>query len=142
MPTSEELQEAEELTRALKARGIAMNLLLNPPPKGQWYRKDGTALPNLLPADAWHRSLYQGKGWTLLPPVQEAPDHEEVPVTPFLDAVVSSGVRSHVHTYAKAIGSPCEEHGCRARRKKPFVHRRKAAVMIPVAAGKTGVAGH
>jgi len=35
--------------------------------KRQWYRRDGSPLPTLLPADTYHFERFTDKGWTLTP---------------------------------------------------------------------------
>jgi hypothetical protein len=68
MPTAQELAEAKQIDQELKSRGIALRINVVHPPKGQWYMRDGSPLPNLLPTDPYHRAVYLEKGWSLIPP--------------------------------------------------------------------------
>jgi hypothetical protein len=68
--------------RSLNESGVALNLIDTRPAKGQWYKADGTPLPNLLPIDPYHMRRYEKRGFTLIPPavhepvVAEEPDRE------------------------------------------------------------------
>ena len=73
MPTTEELQEAKQRKADLKKFGIAWEPTYTSAPTAQWYRADGTALPNLLPADPYHIRRYEARGWTMFPPSRPAP---------------------------------------------------------------------
>jgi len=55
--------------REILSRDGRMEFFYNPPPRVQYYRKDGAKLPNLLPGDAYSMQRYLAKGWTLDPPV-------------------------------------------------------------------------
>ncbi len=114
MPTGEDLKMLKDRQRTLSKGGIHVDLIANPATKVQWYRADGTPLPNLLPADAYHIRLFEKKkGWSMVPPngatTRPAP----------------TGT-SHVHRYAKPMGSPCKITGCTATRTQPFKPHKKS----------------
>ena len=52
-------------------QGYAMEIIDNPTSRVQWYRADGTPLPNLLPADGYHMRRFRAKGWRLTPYSEE-----------------------------------------------------------------------
>lgn len=60
-------QEKKTLKQQLSRDG-KMDFFYNPPPRAQYYRPDGTPLPNLLPSDAYGMQRYLKKGFTLSPP--------------------------------------------------------------------------
>ena len=104
MPTAEGLRTQKQIRKSLKGAGVHLEIVHNPRPTMQWYRADGTPLPNLLPADEHHRGLYLKKGWTMFPPQ----------------------VTSHVHRYNAPVGSPCKAvDGCPVVRRARL-HKRKA----------------
>jgi len=61
-------RDLRSIRRSLEAQGIEGNVDVKVSEKRQWYRADGSPLPNLLPDDDYHRSRFQAKGWTLVPP--------------------------------------------------------------------------
>ena len=61
-------RDLRSIRRSLEAQGIEGNVDVKVSEKRQWYRADGTPLPNLLPDDDYHRSRFQRKGWTLVAP--------------------------------------------------------------------------
>lgn len=63
------VQEGRELRQSQSEGRMVLDFDLNQPV--QWYRSDGTPLPQLLPADEYHRQLYMSKGWSLSPPKGE-----------------------------------------------------------------------
>lgn len=70
MPSSAQIQEAKQIEQELQLKGHAVRINVRGVPKAQWYREDGSALPNHLPADAHHRERYQKRGWSLIPPAE------------------------------------------------------------------------
>ena len=132
MPTTEELQEAKQRKADLKKFGIAWEPTYTPAPTAQWYRADGTALPNLLPADPYHIRRYEARGWTMFPPPSQVPDLNEKAAADVEAAAWEIGHRGgislpkHVHAYKNhPIGSPCRVSGCDAVRTTLFVKRGK-----------------
>lgn len=61
-------RDLRSIRRSLEAQGIEGNVDVKVSEKRQWYRADGSALPNLLPDDDYHRARFQAKGWTLVAP--------------------------------------------------------------------------
>ena len=61
-------RDLRSIRRSLQSQGIEGNVDVKVSEKRQWYRADGSALPNLLPDDDYHRSRFQAKGWTLVAP--------------------------------------------------------------------------
>ena len=61
-------RDLRRIRRNLAAQDIEGNIEVKVSEKRQWYRADGSPLPNLLPDDDYHRSRFQAKGWTLVPP--------------------------------------------------------------------------
>ena len=144
MPTTEELQDAKQRKADLARYGISWEPTYTPAPTAQWYRADGTALPNLLPADPYHIRRYEARGWTMFPPVAPTspapvPDLNETAAADVEEAAWEIGhrggislatseakpVRKHVHAYNQQMGSPCKVSGCGAVRTTPFVKRGK-----------------
>lgn len=82
MPSPADLRLLRQRQRSLNESGVALNLIDTRPAKGQWYKVDGTPLPNLLPIDPYHMRRYEKRGFTLIPPVAqvsvvaEEPDSE------------------------------------------------------------------
>ena len=68
MPDVQSERDIRALKRSLDAYGLEGSLDIKVSEKRQWYRADGTPLPNLLPDDDYHRSRFQRKGWTLVAP--------------------------------------------------------------------------
>jgi len=68
MPDVQSERDIRALKRSLDAYGLEGSLDIKVSEKRQWYRADGSPLPNLLPDDDYHRSRFQAKGWTLVPP--------------------------------------------------------------------------
>ena len=64
MPTGVQIKEDNDWVRE---QGYSVDILYRPSPQVQWYRGDGTPLPNLLPCDPWHLRKFRAKGWTLKP---------------------------------------------------------------------------
>jgi len=124
MPTAEELRLLKSEERKMfKATGIPVNLIRNASPKAQWYKGDGTPLPNLLPADAYHIVRYQRRGWSMLEPTV-------APVETSVEAPAGIGSPvSHIHRYGKNTGSLCKVNGCDAARVTPYKKRRSRAVV-------------
>ena len=61
-------KERMEIKETLRAAGRP-EFFYNPPPKSQYWNKDGIKLPNLLPSDAHSLRYYLSeKGFTLTPP--------------------------------------------------------------------------
>jgi hypothetical protein len=56
----------------MKGAGFESSMEITRQPKSQWYKADGTPLPNLLPTDDYHLMVFRAKGWTLTPPQAEA----------------------------------------------------------------------
>ena len=54
-------RDLRSIRRSLEAQGIEGNVDVKVSEKRQWYRADGTPLPNLLPDDDYHRSRFQRK---------------------------------------------------------------------------------
>jgi len=134
MPTTlKEWQSTQKLKAQAKRRGIAMELSYTSAPTAQWYRADGVPLPNLLPADLYHREQYEAKGWSLFPPtvkpdiswkpgVMATPspqraDEEEPAITPAV-------IPLHPHRFTRVMGSPCKVQGCSAVRQREFAARK------------------
>jgi hypothetical protein len=90
MPTSKQFQEAKKTEQDLEARGYHLKLNVSTPAKAQWYRQDGTPLPNLLPSDPHHRDKYYSRGWSLLP----IKDEDIVPIQTRLVGVGKSDTSS------------------------------------------------
>ena len=65
MPVNNPGLKREKMARQM---GFGSSLELNLQPKRQWYKEDGTPLPNLLPVDPYHLEVYSAKGWTLKAP--------------------------------------------------------------------------
>jgi len=63
--------ERQDSKAWIQAQGYAMEIIDNPTARVQWYRADGTALPNLLPADGYHMRRFRAKGWRLTPYSEE-----------------------------------------------------------------------
>lgn len=69
MPSVQEDRELRHLNRSLEAQGVDAKFDVRVRNKlHQWYKPDGTPHPVLLPADDYNRAVFQGNGWTLLPP--------------------------------------------------------------------------
>jgi hypothetical protein len=114
-------------------RNMIEYMIENRGPKVQWYKADGAPLPALLPSDAHHRDRYRAKGWTLV----QNPDYQpsvvaeepvealvEIPPTGRVDTTNSTN-GTHIHEYAKALGSPCRHQGCARVRTTEFKPRAK-----------------
>lgn len=121
MATAADLKMMTERRRMLAEFGVAFTPIFNPRPCAQWYKGDGTALPNLLPADPHHIRLYEKRGWTMLPPRLSEPVAAE-PV----GAVAVAEAAPHIHHYGKTMGSPCKARGCQAVRQTPYQTRKRS----------------
>ena len=128
MPTAEELGKAKQRKADLAKYGIMWEPTYTAAPTAQWYRADGMALPNLLPADPYHIKRYEARGWSMVPPdapvALPVPDLNETARADVEEAAQT--VKSHIHAYAQVMGSPCKVvPGCVAVRTTPFVKRAK-----------------
>jgi len=94
--------EKQELREQLKRDG-KMEFFYNPPPKAQYWRSDGTPLPNLLPSDAYGMQRYLKKGFTLTPP-----EHPTPSVEPYPDTVMPLGTPAKIDR-VEAIATVKEE---------------------------------
>ena len=101
----------------LRGQDHSVNLIFQPSARVQWYRADGTPLPNLLPCDPHHMAMFRKNGWTLKP-------FEAVAGAPALVlAEEPSGVLAeHRHRYGKTLGAPCKVAGCTAIRQRLTHH--------------------
>jgi len=61
-------RDLRRIRRNLAAQDIEGNVEVKISEKRQWWRADGTPLPNLLPDDDYHRTRFADKGWTLYDP--------------------------------------------------------------------------
>lgn len=158
MPTAEDMQmlKAQEQT-ILRSTGVAVRLTDTTTEKRQWWKADGTPLPNLLPADTYHVKRYLGRGWSLISPsdpvavatprlvgVGGGTAVEEVstiaPPTTSETGIDDSATPIHIaddeevtltphtHRFAKKAGSVCKVNGCDAIRTTPFKKRARKAV--------------
>lgn len=119
MPTTKQLQERKTMEGNLRRRGIAAELSMTPAPRAQWYRGDGVPLPNLLPADPYHMSLYHDKGWSMIPPDNIQPAEAWKPTA----QMEADNTSQHIHRFGKKSGSECRHDGCTEIRKMPFKSR-------------------
>lgn len=71
------------LKAALRKDGV-LEFFYTPPPRAQYYRPNGTPLPNLLPGDPYSMQRYLAKGFTLSP----RPDAVASPEPAYPDTVV------------------------------------------------------
>lgn len=108
MATAADLTLMRDRQRNLRAYGIAWTPINNPAPKTQWYRADGTALANLLPADPYHIRRYEKRGWSMYPPGSHTVPVATIPTE-----------EDHAHRFKSSIkGSPCKIEGCGAIRRR------------------------
>tara|TARA_Y100000310_G_scaffold341686_1_gene441659 strand:+ start:4471 stop:4890 length:420 start_codon:yes stop_codon:yes gene_type:complete len=139
MPTAEDnrllKEQSDKITRVT---GIPTTLIDNTAEKRQWWRPDGSKLPNLLPADAYHTRRFIAKGWGLVPPANPVPVEtvRRGVVDGTGDAEVASNasteasptwseIAKHAHRYNKAVGSVCKVNGCEAVRTTAYKKRGK-----------------
>jgi hypothetical protein len=126
MPTVEDLKLLKERRTSLEKYGIVSNSINNPRPTAQWYKGDGTPLPNLLPADPYHIRRYEARGWSMIPPMPKIPHQlqelNEVARTDVEKAATKKP--SHVHRWSKAVGSPCKMPGCTQVRQIAYTKRK------------------
>ena len=118
MPTAPDMAVLKETQKALDANGISTRVIDRTRPMGQWYRADGFAFPNLLPADAYHIKRYQARGMTLIAPVGITVEPSSAASTTLLPPP------PHAHRFGKAMGSECKVEGCEATRTRPFAKRK------------------
>jgi hypothetical protein len=116
--TQEDLRDRKRIEQDLKRRGISVRLTTEDAPKAQWYKVDGTPLPNLLPADDHHRKRFMGRGWSMIPTGAYAERDRA-------GAESGGGANEdevkfarHIHRYSAPVGSPCKFEGCTARRQR------------------------
>jgi hypothetical protein len=119
MPTVQEIRQKKIMETTLRHKGIAAELSMTPVPKTQWYRADGVPMPNLLPADPYHMSLYTQKGWTVIPPENLQPADSWKPLRQREPDTASQ----HIHRYGKKSGSECSYDGCTEIRKMTYKPR-------------------
>ena len=122
MATAEEIKLQKTQQRNLDLAGYHIDIINNPSPRAQWYRKiDGwwVAIGKLLPADPYHLIRYLGRGFTM------TPEPEKVkPVGGVATAVaVEPEVGVHTHRFAKPLDSVCRIEGCAEVRKVPYKKR-------------------
>lgn len=67
MATGPQVREARAF---LKGNGYSVELIFEPSARAQWYRADGTPLPDLLPVAPYYMESFRKKGWTLQPPAK------------------------------------------------------------------------
>ena len=91
MPDVQSERDIRALKRSLDAYGLEGSLDIKVSEKRQWYRADGSPLPNLLPDDDYHRSRFQAKGWTLVPPEHMVSNIETPGLSPIEQEVAKSG---------------------------------------------------
>ena len=91
MPDVQSERDIRALKRSLDAYGLEGSLDIKVSEKRQWYRADGSPLPNLLPEDDSHRSRFQAKGWTLVPPEHMVSIIETPGLSPIEQEVAKSG---------------------------------------------------
>lgn len=129
MPSGEDLKMLRDQERQILRRtGSVVQLISNPAPKAQWWRADGTPLPNELPADAYHTKRYLDRGWKMYPPegIVEEPKVEEVNKPyPFLAKTEELKEIKHYHKFGREMGSVCTTSECNATRQIPFKKRSK-----------------
>jgi hypothetical protein len=130
MPSGEDLKMLRDQERQiLRQTGMKVELISKTSPKAQWWKKDGTPLPNVLPADAYHTRRYLRRGWTMYPPegVAEEPKVEEVVNEPYPFLVQDKELEElkHYHRFGREMGSVCTASGCNATRQIPFKKRSK-----------------
>lgn len=117
MPTAEELRVLkDEEQKIFKSTGVQVGLIRNKQPWAQWWKEDGTPLPNKLPADAYHVTKYLNRGWSMTAPVEPVMLHP------------NGANGSHVHRYNRKMGSVCKQNGCDAARTTEYKKRQKKAV--------------
>ena len=119
MPTAEDMALLKEQQRELDISGIPGNIISNPRPTAQWYRADGYALPNMLPADPYHIRRYTARGWSMIPPQPTLNESAKAEVELAVGAVL------HAHRYSRAMGSPCKVQGCAEVRTTEFMKRKQ-----------------
>ena len=129
MPSGEDLKMLRDQERQILRRtGMKVELISKNSPKAQWWKKDGTPLPNVLPADPYHTRRYLRRGWTMYPPegVAEEPKVEEVNKPyPFLVQDEEPKELNHYHKFGREMGSVCTASECNATRQIPFKKRSK-----------------
>ena len=67
MATQAEMRLLKQRQNQLTQAGVKATLSFSSRPVAQWYKPDGTPLPNLLPADPHHIEAFERKGLTLMP---------------------------------------------------------------------------
>ena len=134
MPSGEDLKMLRDQERQiLRQTGMKVELISKTSPKAQWWKKDGTPLPNVLPADAYHTRRYLRRGWTMYPPegVAEEPKVEEPKVEevnkpyPFLAKTEELKEIKLYLNFGRQMGSVCTTSECNATRQIPFKKRSK-----------------
>lgn len=115
MPTGAEIRADEQF---VESQGEMVTLLNKDRARATWYRPDGLAIPN-LPVDFYHRTLYKGKGWTLVPPGETAPSLSQNVVAEVEKEMGVSAPPRHIHVMQAELGSPCLVQGCQAVRQRP-----------------------
>ena len=130
MPSGEDLKMLRDQERQiLKRTGSVVQLISKTAPKAQWWRADGTPLPNELPADPYHTRRYLDRGWKMYPPakVAEEPKVEEVVNEPYPFLVQNEEPKElkHYHRFGREMGSVCTTSECNATRQIPFKKRSK-----------------
>ena len=122
MATAEQIKLQKTQQRNLEVAGYHVDIINNPTPKAQWYRKvDGwwVAIAALLPADPYHLVRYLRKGFTMTPEPEKIKPVGSVATT----VAVEPEVSTHTHRFAKALDSICRIEGCIEVRKVPYKKR-------------------
>ena len=129
MPSGEDLKMLRDQERQILSQtGMKVELISKNSPKAQWWKKDGTPLPNVLPADPYHTRRYLRRGWTMYPPegVAEEPKVEEVNkpdplqnpalTKELMDSIIIGKELKHYHRFGREMGSVCTTSECNATR--------------------------
>jgi hypothetical protein len=129
MPSGEDLKMLRDQERQiLKRTGSVVQLISKTAPKAQWWKADGTPLPNELPADPYHTRKYLDRGWKMYPPagVTEESKVEEVANKPYPFLVKTEELKEikHYHSFGREMGSVCTTSECNATRQIPFKKRK------------------
>lgn len=120
MTSAADLKLLKERTRTLQKGGIPVELIDNPRTRVQWYKPDGTPLPNLLPGDAHHVRLWEKQGWRIGPFLTQT---VSLPADPPRQYATARG--SHQHRFNRAVGSPCKVEDCTAVRQIAWRKKQK-----------------
>ena len=124
--------ERREIGRWLEQQGFTLTMIDQRGALAQWYRADGTPLPNKMPADAYHLRRYRAKGWSLKAPPSvregeavhwDGTQWRTIPSNQTATNGVAAFQAHRTHLYGKEMGSRCKVPGCTKVRQVPFKKR-------------------